>query len=287
MRSSSCRRAASRRETLGVGFVRRAAGEARLQRFHEIDDLPAGIRHNVGRNVLPVDLALNGLQHALSDGVLVLLGLERLVGRLLDELLRQCELRRLDLALRNRHLRRRANLVGVMELLHRDHAVERAQEDEVLLSACGILSESGSTRLLQRLAKQTIGAVSTLVRAEIVYLLDVLAIDFPEWDELDDLDHPRRFLLERLQLLWREDDVLVLRELVTLDRVFTPNDFVVLRTGVLLFESRTALLVQHVEGDRRLGFRRGVEIDGHRDEPEGNRGGGYRPSRHGRRVREG
>ena len=135
--------------------------------------------------------------------------------------------------------------------------------------------------LLERLGEQAIGAIATLVGAEVVDLLEVLAVDARERDELDDVDRARRLLLERLQLFGREDDVLVLRELVALDRFVAGHDFVVvLGADVLLLEPRAALLVQHVERHARLGLRGRVDVDGDGDEAEGDRGGADRAGWH-------
>src|SRR5205823_14925771 len=87
-------------------------------------------------------------------------------------------------------------------------------------------------------------------------------------------------LLKRLQLLGREDDILIFSKLVTLDRVVAGDDLVVLGTRVLLLEARIALLVQHVERDGCLRLRGRIEIDRDGDEPEGDRGRGDRTRRH-------
>jgi hypothetical protein len=121
-----------------------------------------------------------------------------------------------------------------------------------LLPARRVLSERSSARLLERRGEQAIRAVAALAGAEVVDLVDVLTVDLGERDELHDLDHLRRLLLERLQLFGREDDVLILGELVSLDRLLASDSLAVLRADVLLLESGAALLVKHVEGDARL-----------------------------------
>ena len=121
--------------------------------------------------------------------------------RLLDELLRELELRRPSLAVGDRDFGRRANLVGVVQLLHHEHAVERAQEDEVLLPARRVLAERGLARLLQRRGEQAIRPIAALVGSEVVDLLQIFAVDLGQRDELDDVDRARRLLLERLELL--------------------------------------------------------------------------------------
>src|SRR5213593_990583 len=59
--------------------------EARLQRFHEIDDLRLRRLGRLLRDLLPLDLALNLLEDPLAHVVLVVLGTERLGRGLLHE----------------------------------------------------------------------------------------------------------------------------------------------------------------------------------------------------------
>ena len=124
----------------------------------------------------------------------------------------------------------------------------------------------------QRLREQRIGLRAALVGREVVRLVEVDRVDALDRDELGDLDHVGARLLQRLQLLGREDDVLVLGELVALDRVLARHDDAFLGADVLLLEARAARrLVQHVEGDRPGRLRRGVELDRNRHEAEGDR----------------
>ena len=111
----------------------------------------------------------------------------------------------LHVARGNRDLGRRAHLVGVVELLHHEHAVARAQQHEMLLAARGVLAERGLAGLLERRGEETVGAIAALVGAEVVDLVEVLAIDLVERNELEDVDGARRLLLERLELLGREN----------------------------------------------------------------------------------
>src|SRR5882762_10233758 len=82
-RRESSRRFALRFTLLLFGFL---AGEARLKRLHQVEHLGVGAGRDISRDVLSIDLALDGLQHALAHRVLVLGGLERLVRCLIDQL---------------------------------------------------------------------------------------------------------------------------------------------------------------------------------------------------------
>src|SRR5438552_5021013 len=113
----------------------------------------------------------------------------------------------------------------------------------MLLTARRVLTERGTSGLFQGCREQTIRAIATLVGAEVIDLLEILAIDARKRDELDDVDRARRLFLERLQLLGAENDVLILGELVPLHRVVAGHDLVVLRADVLLLESGPAFLV--------------------------------------------
>src|SRR5262249_5034472 len=113
-----------RRLAVGVGALRHP--EARLQRFHPTDDL-AGRRLGHDRDLLTFDLLLDQLHHPRLDLVLVVLGRERLVRDLLDDLLREAELGGLDLReIRNRHLAPLLDLLAVAQLVHDQALLERA-----------------------------------------------------------------------------------------------------------------------------------------------------------------
>jgi len=140
-----------------------------------------------------------------------------------------------------------------VQLLHHEHTIARPEQHEVLLPARRVLSERCPARMLERFGQQAIGAIASLGRPQVVDFLKVFAIDLCQRDEFQDIDRARRLLLERLELVRREDDVLILREFVALDGVVAADNLVVvLGTDVLLLEARTALLVQHVERDARL-----------------------------------
>ena len=97
----------------------RAAQRPSAQRLHEVDHLRAAPGRLFGQgDLLALDLLLHGGLDALAHLVLVLRRVE-LVGRLLlDQLLRELELLRLDVGLRDVDVAQRAHFAGVEELLH-------------------------------------------------------------------------------------------------------------------------------------------------------------------------
>src|SRR5690606_32934419 len=61
-------------------------GEARLQGFHDVDDLALGLGRRRDRDVLTLHLALDQLEHPFANLVAIVLRLERVARRLADEL---------------------------------------------------------------------------------------------------------------------------------------------------------------------------------------------------------
>src|SRR5713101_2066009 len=255
-------------------------GEARLQRVHQIDDL--GLRRflRLGGDLLAVHLLLDGGEDAVPHLIVILLGVELVRGRLLDQLLGQRELGRLYGHLRNRDVFRAPDLVGVVQLLHRQHTVHRTDQHQVLLAPGGILAHGRAPGFLERLGEERVGPLAALVRIELIGPVEVDPVHLRERHELSDVDGFGGLLVQGLELLWREEHVLALGELVALGHVVPLDDLVVLGTDVLLLEAGAALLVQQVEAPRGGRLARGKEGDGDRDEPEGDGGGGDRAGWH-------
>ncbi|MFT3917466.1 MAG: hypothetical protein QM704_26290 [Anaeromyxobacteraceae bacterium] len=237
-------------------------------------------------DLLALDLPLDGLEDALLHRVLVLLGLEARVRGLLDELQRELDLLVLHLRVVDLDLVERADLVGVVELLQEQPAGPGADEGEVLLAAGGVARDRGLAALLEREREELVGLAAALVRAEVVGLLEVDRVDLGGGHELGDVDRLGRDLVERLQLLAREGDVAVLRELVALHHLVAFDLLAVLRARVVLLQARAVLRVEQVEGDGRRGLRRRVEAHGDRDEPEGDGAGGDGARGHARSIIE-
>ncbi len=95
-------------------------------------------------------------------------------------------------------------------------------------------------RLAQRLGEQRVGLGAALVGREVVGLVEVHRIDRRERHELGDVGHVRAGFLHRLQLLGREDHVLVLGEFVALDHVLARDRDLFLDAEVLLLQARAA-----------------------------------------------
>src|SRR5262249_12714999 len=97
----------------------RALREALLQRFHQVDDLGALHLGADRRDLLALDLAVDHVEDAQPVVVLVVLGLELVVGELVDETRREVDLAVPDL--------RRLALVDLAEVAHLVGEVHRVQ----------------------------------------------------------------------------------------------------------------------------------------------------------------
>ena len=175
-----------------------ALGDAGLEGLHQIDD--AGLRRLGGRggDLLPVHLALDLLEHALPHGVAEILGAELLHRALLDELARQGELGVLERDICARHLAGAADVAVIVELLHREDVAHRADQDQVLLAARGILTERGPAGVGQRRDQQAVRPLAALAGTEIVDLLQEDPVHRGERHELGDVDGIAGLLVERL-----------------------------------------------------------------------------------------
>ncbi len=185
-----------------------------------------------------------------------------------------------QLGVLDRHLRDRAHLPRcaarpIVELLHDEDAVHRPHQHQILLASRRVLAQRRAAGVLERLGEQPVGSLATLVGAEEVRLLEVEAVHLGEGNELVDVDGVRGLLVERLDLLGREDDVLALGELVSLGDLVPLHDLVVLGADVLLLEPGAVLLVHHVEADVGGGLAGGIEIDRDRNQSERDRGRGH------------
>jgi hypothetical protein len=126
--------------------------------------------------------------HARLHRVLVLLRPERVGRGLLDELQRELHLRVLRLRVLDRHLVRGAHLVRVVELLHHQPAVARADEDEVLLAPRGVAREGGLPGALEREREEPVSLAAALARSEVVGAIEVDRIHLSGGHELGDVD---------------------------------------------------------------------------------------------------
>src|SRR5690606_23971364 len=103
-----------------------------------------------------------------------------------------------------------------MKLLEQQSVFLRTHQHQVLASANGVPADCDPPGVAQRIRKQVVGTSTALVRAEVISLVEIDAIDRAVGKELVDVDHVRRSDLERLQLLRRAENVLSLREFVAL-----------------------------------------------------------------------
>src|SRR3954468_9012913 len=155
-----------------LGGLRRRCGrrplgrfllEARAQCFHEVDDLGAGLRRLGHGDFLAFDLLLHGGLDALAHLVLVGARVEFIDGLLLDQLLRELELRIAHFRLRDVDVLDRAHLGCVEELLHDEPIFHRTDHDDVLLAARRPAPERAALRLGKRARKQCVRLFSPRV----------------------------------------------------------------------------------------------------------------------------
>src|SRR5205814_3103385 len=139
---------------------------------------------------------------------------------------------------------------------------------------------------LHRLRQEPVGFVTTLVGAEVISLRYVNPVDRARRHELEDLEAVGLCRLERVELFFAEEHVLILCVLESLDQVGSLDELVVGRAKDLLLDPAFALLMYEIE---RYGFRGGcrVEFDGYRHQTEGNRARSYCARSHGRSVARG
>src|SRR6202171_1773321 len=264
-----------------LGRCRSLLLEAGAQRFHEVDDLRASTLGRLGQgDLLAFYLLLHRGLDARAHLVSVYGGVEDGGGLLLDQHLRELELGRPHLGLRDLYLLDRSHLAGVEEVLHDQALLDGTDHHDVLLAAGGPAPERAALGLAQRACEQREGRGATLVRGEVVRRVAVNRVDRFDGHEFGDFGRVRADLLHRLQLLGTEHHVLVLGEFIAFDHVLARDRDLLLDAEVLLLQARPAALVQQVERDRaaRLGGR--IELHRNRHQPERNRQRCYRSCSH-------
>src|SRR5262245_3262445 len=118
------------------------AGEALLERLHDVDDLGRGAWDLGHRHFLTRNFPVHRFLEPLAPVVVILLGRELLARELLDQLASERGLRRLHRGLRAAiDLVERAHLVGVVQRVQRESVGVRADQDEALLAACHVLRQ--------------------------------------------------------------------------------------------------------------------------------------------------
>src|SRR5688572_19083824 len=126
----------ARAELGGRLFRRLGAFQAGAQRLHQIDDLAAALGFDFGHgDLLSFDFLLDFGLDAAAVLVGVRVRIEALGSLLLDQLLRELHLLRFDLGLGNLDFGRRAHVRGEVQLLHRQHVVDRTDQHDVRLAA--------------------------------------------------------------------------------------------------------------------------------------------------------
>jgi hypothetical protein len=95
-------------------------------------------------------------------------------------------------------------------------------------------------------------------------------VDVAQVDEVLDVDRARLLRIERVELVRRDHHVALLRELVALDDVVEGDFLIGVGIDPLLRDPVAGLAVELVEA-HGLAADRGVQLDGHVDEPERDR----------------
>jgi hypothetical protein len=224
-------------------------------------------------------LPLDDLEQRVAVGVLVLLELEGRRERV-DQLLRHLELLLRDACLLGLDLVDRADLVGEIHLLERDHAVAHAQAAEVLLVAHHVLRDRGQARVLHRPEQERVDLVAAVGRAEVVRPFEDDRVDLVVGNEVADVDRLEALGVRRrrLEVLVGQVDVLALRVLERLDDLLVRDRLALLLADLVVADAAVVLLVQQVEVELVL-LDRAVHPHGHVDEPEGD-GAGPDRARH-------
>src|ERR1700730_7186677 len=168
-----------------------------------------------------------------------------------------------------------------MQLLHREYVTDRAQQHDIRLAPGGPAAHGGPPGLFERLGEQSVRPAGAPVGCQVVGFVEIDRVYRLDRYEFRDLLGMGAGLLEGLDLIRGEGHVLILGELVTLHHVVTLDDGAVLRADVLLFEPRSASLVQEIERDCVAGLGRRVELHGNCDESEGDCQGSNRARGHG------
>src|SRR5690606_11681267 len=134
-----------------------------------------------------------------------------------------------------------------------------------------VTSHRAAAGRAQRLGEQVIGARAAFVRSQVIGLVEINAVDRAVGQELVDVDHVGGGDIGRLQLFWRERDVLHLGELVALDDFLPGHDLAAVRRDELLLYAAAVATVDLVEahGGGRFGGR--IELDRYGYQAESDR----------------
>ena len=286
-RTTSCRRSWTWLSPFGLAVRLRLAGlrvldrrEARLEGGHQVGDLLRLLVRRLDRDLLAVGLGLDQLEHLLAVLVVVLRGLEVRRQRV-DQLLGH-----LELAVRGLEVLGRGHVVEVVgrhdlvvedHRLHRQHvALAGADRDELLLGAQHDAGDRHLAGLAHRLEQQAVGLPRALVGDEVVRVVVEDRVDVLEVDEVLDVDRAGLLGGDRVELLGRDHDVALLGQLEALDDLLVRDLLVGHGVHALLGDAVARVGVELVEADGLARDRR-VELDGHVDEPEGDRAAPDRP----------
>ena len=161
-----------------------------------------------------------------------------------------------------------AHFVGIPQQRSHQALVERLERDDVLAVGQHHPSDRDLVHLADGFADDGEGVVADLaVRTQVIGTDQIARIDLAAVDELVDLDGPRRFQRDVLELLLRHLDEGVGVDLVALDDVLVGDLLAGVGIHLGVLDAVAGLPVELVEGDL-FGFRRG-RIERYRTGDEG------------------
>ena len=132
------------------------------------------------------------------------------------------------------------------------------------------LGDANAPRLANRRAKQSVGALASLRRHEIIRRFEESIVDFLGLHEVENIDRPRLLECRRSKVLLRHHNEAALLVLKALDEIFPRDRFAVADAYALEPHRRLVLRVQHPEV-RTMIANGSVQLDGDVHEAEGER----------------
>ena len=163
---------------------------------------------------------------------------------------------------------RRANLIGIKHRMQRHALSPWPDNHDVFALVHGELRDGSVSGLLHSLHQQLISFHPGVFRREVIGGIEVEWIHLIQFHELQDLHHARRGRLDLVELLFVEQNVLILFVFVALHNLGPFHVAIADGTKQGLLETGMALLVELVETDSFTAGG-GNHADGHRNQAKG------------------